>query len=148
VSIRDGLIAASTLDGADVGQGGRGKLAIGAFLRLINSPAPHPHVQAVERSEICEKLKDVVGLCADPPEHAVVLSVDEKSQAQALDRTQPRLPVKLGRTGTMTHETTNVTAPPPCSPPSTCSMEQSIGRRQSREYGKFAAAVAICWSTF
>ena len=51
-----------------------------------------------------EKLKDIVGLYVDPPEHAVVLSVDEKSQIQALDRTQPSLPMKPGRAGTMTHD--------------------------------------------
>jgi transposase len=51
-----------------------------------------------------EKLRDVVGLYVDPPEHAIVLSVDEKSQIQALDRTQPGLPMKKGRAGTMTHD--------------------------------------------
>lgn len=51
-----------------------------------------------------EKLVDVVGLYLNPPEHAVVLSVDEKSQIQALDRTQPSLPLKKGRCGTMTHD--------------------------------------------
>jgi len=51
-----------------------------------------------------EKLQDIVGLYVDPPEHAMVLSVDEKSQIQALDRTQPGLPMKLGRAGTMTHD--------------------------------------------
>ena len=50
------------------------------------------------------KLRDVVGLCVDPPAHAIVLSVDEKSQIQALDRTQPGLPIKKGRLGTMTHD--------------------------------------------
>src|SRR5271156_4368206 len=50
------------------------------------------------------KLQDVVGLYLDPPEHALVLSVDEKSQIQALDRTQPGLPMKRGRCGTMTHD--------------------------------------------
>ena len=50
------------------------------------------------------KLRDVVGLYVDPPAHAVVLSVDEKSQIQALDRTQPGLPMKKGRAGTMTHD--------------------------------------------
>ena len=47
---------------------------------------------------------DVVGLYLDPPDHAMVLSVDEKSQIQALDRTQPGLPMKPGRAGTMTHD--------------------------------------------
>jgi transposase len=50
------------------------------------------------------KLRDVVGLYVDPPAHAIVLSLDEKSQIQALDRTQPGLPMKKGRAGTMTHD--------------------------------------------
>src|SRR5487761_321783 len=50
------------------------------------------------------KLRDVIGLYVDPPEHAIILSVDEKSQIQALDRTQPGLPMKKGRAGTMTHD--------------------------------------------
>ena len=54
--------------------------------------------------EFVDKLRDVVGLYVDPPAHAVVLSVDEKSQIQALDRTQPGLPIKKGRAGTMTHD--------------------------------------------
>ena len=51
-----------------------------------------------------EKLTDVVGLYVNPPEKAIVLCVDEKSQIQALDRTQPSLPLKPGRAGTMTHD--------------------------------------------
>jgi transposase len=51
-----------------------------------------------------EKLTDVVGLYLNPPEKALVLCVDEKSQIQALDRTQPSLPMKPGRAGTMTHD--------------------------------------------
>ena len=51
-----------------------------------------------------EKLRDVVGLYVDPPERAVVFAFDEKSQIQALDRTQPGLPLKKGRAGTMTHD--------------------------------------------
>lgn len=54
--------------------------------------------------DFAEKLEDVVGLYLNPPEHAIVLSVDEKSQIQALDRTQPGLPLKKGRCGTMTHD--------------------------------------------
>jgi transposase len=54
--------------------------------------------------KFAEKLKDVVGLYVDPPAHAVVLSIDEKSQIQALDRTQPGLPMKKGRCATMTHD--------------------------------------------
>ena len=51
-----------------------------------------------------EKLEDIVGLYLNPPEHAIVMCVDEKSQIQALDRTQPGLPLKKGRCGTMTHD--------------------------------------------
>src|SRR5262245_12480491 len=51
-----------------------------------------------------DKLVDIVGLYLNPPENAVVLCVDEKSQIQALDRTQPGLPLKKGRAGTMTHD--------------------------------------------
>lgn len=51
-----------------------------------------------------DKLHDIVGLYIDPPKHAVILSIDEKSQIQALDRTQPGLPMKPGRCGTMTHD--------------------------------------------
>jgi len=51
-----------------------------------------------------EKLRDVVGLYVSPPAHAIVLSFDEKSQIQALDRLQPGLPLKKGRAGTMTHD--------------------------------------------
>src|SRR6266849_1798154 len=54
--------------------------------------------------KFADKLKEVVGLYIDPPDHAVVLSVDEKSQIQALDRTQPGLPMKKGRCATMTHD--------------------------------------------
>ncbi len=51
-----------------------------------------------------EKLVDVVGLYLNPPENAIVLCMDEKSQIQALDRTQASLPIKKGRAGTMTHD--------------------------------------------
>ena len=54
--------------------------------------------------QFAEKLEDIVGLYLNPPEHAIVLSLDEKSQIQALDRTQPGLPMKKGRGATMTHD--------------------------------------------
>ncbi len=67
-----------------------------------------PHrVRSFKRSRdpaFAAKLTDIVGLYVDPPAHAVVLSIDEKSQIQALDRTQPGLPLKPGRCGTMTHD--------------------------------------------
>jgi len=54
--------------------------------------------------QFAEKLEAIVGLYLNPPEHAIVLCADEKSQIQALDRTQPGLPLKKGRCGTMTHD--------------------------------------------
>ena len=54
--------------------------------------------------KFAEKLEDIVGLYMSPPEHALVLCCDEKSQVQALDRTQPGLPMKKGRAQTMTHD--------------------------------------------
>lgn len=86
--------------------------AAGVSLRSVqrileaNKLAPH-RIRTFKLSndpKFAEKLKDVVGLYVDPPAHAVVLSVDEKSQIQALDRTQPGLPMKPGRAGTMTHD--------------------------------------------
>src|SRR6516164_8818809 len=83
--------------------------ATGASLRSVqrileaHQLAPH-RVRTFKLSndpKFADKLKDIVGLYVDPPEHAVVLSVDEKSQIQALDRTQPGLPMKRGRAGTM-----------------------------------------------
>ena len=85
--------------------------AAGVSLRSVQRiwrPTASPHrVRTFKLSndpKFAEKLKDVVGLYVDPPAHAVVLSVDEKSQIQALDRTQPGLPMKPGRAGTMTHD--------------------------------------------
>jgi transposase len=67
-----------------------------------------PHrIRTFKRSndpDFAAKLADIVGLYIDPPKHAIVLSVDEKSQIQALDRTQPGLPLKPGKAGTMTHD--------------------------------------------
>jgi len=54
--------------------------------------------------QFTEKVQDIVGLYLDPPDKALVLCIDEKSQIQALDRTQPGLPMKRGRAGTMTHD--------------------------------------------
>lgn len=54
--------------------------------------------------QFVEKLEAIIGLYLNPPEHALVLCADEKSQIQALDRTQPGLPLKKGRCGTMTHD--------------------------------------------
>jgi transposase len=76
--------------------------------RVWHAHGLKPHrVEAFKISndpQFTEKLEDVVGLYLNPPEHAIVLSVDEKSQIQALDRTQPGLPMKKGRGETMTHD--------------------------------------------
>jgi transposase len=86
--------------------------AVGVSLRSVqrilaaHQLAPH-RIRTFKLSkdpEFADKLRDIVGLYVDPPAHAVVLSVDEKSQIQALDRTQPGLPMKKGRAGTMTHD--------------------------------------------
>jgi transposase len=86
--------------------------AVGVSLRSVqrileaHQLAPH-RIRTFKLSNdpnFAEKLKDIVGLYVDPPAHAVVLAVDEKSQIQALDRTQPGLPIKKGRAGTMTHD--------------------------------------------
>jgi len=71
-----------------------------------NGLKPH-RVQTFKVSndkQFVEKMQDIVGLYLNPPEHALVLCADEKSQIQALDRTQPGLPIKKGRCGTMTHD--------------------------------------------
>jgi transposase len=76
--------------------------------RIWNEHGLKPHVvrtfKVSNDPNFTEKMEDIVGLYLDPPEKALVLSVDEKSQIQALDRTQPGLPLKKGRAGTMTHD--------------------------------------------
>ena len=92
---------------------GRGMAtAVGISLRSVQriweAHRLQPHrVRTFKRSrdpKFAEKLVDVVGLYLDPPKQAVVLSIDEKSQIQALDRTQPGWPLKPGRCGTVTHD--------------------------------------------
>src|SRR5262249_46673223 len=94
------------LDRPHAGEGDRRGLQ--SVQRILEAHRLAPHrVHTFKLSndpKFAEKLKDIVGLYVDPPSHAVVLSVDEKSQTQALDRTQPGLPMKPGRAGTMTHD--------------------------------------------
>jgi hypothetical protein len=66
--------------------------------------------------ELEAKVRDVVGLYLDPPRNAIVLCVDEKSQIQALNRTQPILPVRPGLPERATHGYKRATGPPHCSP--------------------------------
>jgi transposase len=83
-------------------------VSVSSIQRIWRAHGLQPHrVRQFKLSndpEFVAKLRDVVGLYVDPPAHAVVLSLDEKSQIQALDRTQPGLPIKKGRAGTMTHD--------------------------------------------
>jgi len=76
--------------------------------RIWNTHHLKPHLVRTFKlsndKRFTEKLRDIVGLYLNPPEHALVLCVDEKTQIQALDRTQPGLPMKKGRCGTMTHD--------------------------------------------
>src|SRR6202047_1289945 len=76
--------------------------------RIGADPALKPHlVKSFKVStdpNFAVKVEDIIGLYLDPPERALVLAIDEKSQIQALDRTQPGLPLKKGRAGTMTHD--------------------------------------------
>ena len=84
------------------------KVSPSTIQRLWNLYNVKPHLhQTFKLSrdvKFVEKLTDVVGLYLNPPDQALVLCLDEKSQIQALDRTQPGLPLKRGRCGTMTHD--------------------------------------------
>jgi transposase len=84
------------------------KISVSSVQRIWRAHGLQPHrVRRFKLSrdpDFVPKLRDIVGLYVDPPAHAIVLSVDEKSQIQALDRTQPGLPLKPGRCGTMTHD--------------------------------------------
>jgi transposase len=83
-------------------------ISVSSVQRIWRSHGLQPHRMCQFKlstdTRFVEKVRDIVGLYVDPPAHAVVLSVDEKSQIQALDRTQPGLPLKRGRCGTMTHD--------------------------------------------
>src|ERR1700691_2257955 len=83
-------------------------LSVSSVQRIWRAHGLQPHrtrqFKLSNDPRFVDKLRDVVGLYVDPPGHAIVLSVDEKIQIQALDRTQPALPMKKGRSGTMTHD--------------------------------------------
>src|SRR6266852_941121 len=115
VEKRDGLIAA-TLQTTPKGvthwscrsmakAQGVSKNTVNRLWQLHNLKPHQSHTFKLSRDpHFIEKLTDVVGLYLNPPQKAIVLCVDEKSQIQALDRTQPGLPMKKGRCGTMTHD--------------------------------------------
>jgi transposase len=83
-------------------------VSLRAVQRIWQAHRLQPHrLRTFKKSNdpaFAEKVEDVVGLYMEPPCHAVVLSIDEKSQIQALDRTQPGLPLKPGKCATMTHD--------------------------------------------
>jgi transposase len=83
-------------------------LSLTAVQRIWKAHNLQPHrLRTFKRSNdpaFAEKVEDIIGLYMHPPAHAVVLSIDEKSQIQALDRTQPGLPLKPGKCGRMTHD--------------------------------------------
>jgi transposase len=83
-------------------------VSLGSVQRIWRAHKLQPHrLRTFKRSRdpgFAAKLSDIVGLYVEPPTHAVVLSIDEKSQIQALDRTQPGLPIKPGRCQTLTHD--------------------------------------------
>lgn len=83
-------------------------ISVSSVQRIWRTHGLRPHLirrfKLSNDPQFAAKLKEIVGLYVNPPDHAIVLSVDEKSQIQALDRTQPGLPMKKGRAGTMTHD--------------------------------------------
>ena len=83
-------------------------ISLRAVQRMWQAHGLQPHrIRTFKRSNdpaFADTVEDIVGLYMSPPAHAVVLSIDEKSQIQALDRTQPGLPLKPGKCGTMTHD--------------------------------------------
>ena len=83
-------------------------ISISSVQRIWQAHGLHPHrvrrFKLPRDPEFVPKLRAMVGLYVNPPAHAIVLSIDEKSQIQALDRTQPGLPMKKGRAGTLTHD--------------------------------------------
>jgi transposase len=83
-------------------------IGLSSVQRIWKAHGLQPHrIRTFKRSRdpaFADKLRDIVGLYMDPPAHAIVLSIDEKSQIQALDRSQPGLPLKPGKCGTMTHD--------------------------------------------
>jgi transposase len=83
-------------------------ISVSSVQRIWRAHGLRPHLvrrfKLSNDPQFTAKLREIVGLYVNPPDHAIVLSVDEKSQIQALDRTQPGLPMKKGRAGTITHD--------------------------------------------
>jgi hypothetical protein len=94
------------LDGCGRGRGNRDQHRLGAahLAGAWTAASSRASVQTVQGSAVRRQLRDIVGLYFNPPDRAIVLSVDEKSQIQALDRTHSGLPMKKGHAGTITHD--------------------------------------------
>jgi hypothetical protein len=93
-------------------------------------------------------VEDIVGLYMDPPVHAVVLSIDEKSQIQALDRTQPGVPLRPGKCGTMTHDYTSngiTTLFAALDVLNGAVLGRCITQHRHRELIHFSISSALCW---
>jgi hypothetical protein len=101
--------------------GSSGRISFKSVHRILQSQELKPHLvktfKVSNDPRFVEKVSDIIGLYLNPPEHALVLCADEKSQIQALDRTQRPLPLKKGMHRPR-RTTIDETAPPPCSPPS------------------------------
>src|SRR5215472_12311833 len=95
-----------------------------------------------------EKLVDVVGLYVNPPDGAAVFSLDEKTQCQALDRTQPSLPLRHGRAGTMTHDYKRqerpISSPPSTSPAARSSPIAARATLRSTSWSSSSASMRAC----
>ena len=105
---------------------GIGKSSVSRIWRSHNIKPHRTETFKLSRDpRFLEKLTDVIGLYLNPPDQAIVLCVDEKSQIQALQRTQPGLPLKKGRCGAMTHDYQDMERRL-CSRRWTCSPEKSL----------------------
>src|SRR5499426_1863873 len=104
LTLTDPLAAATHWTGAMMAKAAG--ISVSSVQRIWRRHGLQPHrlrqFKLSNDPQFATKLKDIVGLYVDPPAHAIVLSLDEKSQIQALDRTQPGLPMKPGRHGTTT----------------------------------------------
>ena len=102
-------------------------------------PHRQKHLKISTDPFFVEKVRDIVGLYLNPPDHAIVLCVDEKSQIQALDRTQPPLPMGIGYVEGVTHDYVR-TGPPRCSRRSTSPRAKSLAKcKQRHRHQEFLA---------
>jgi transposase len=115
-------------------------VSVSSVQRLLHSHGLQPHrvgqFKLSKDPQFAAKVRGFVWLYVDPPAHAIVLSVDEKSQILALDRTQPSLPLKKGRAGTMTHNYKRRGTRSPIVAPNVRSLVGDQGERSVEAVGK------------